>query len=77
MHKGQAVYPLPLLPPKVAGILHGVYRYTDDLLQLEVTAQGGRVNSLSPPLVSGFLPLGAWAPFLASHPDQRFVAFLV
>ena len=26
--------------------------------------------------ITGFLPIGSWAPFLKSHPDQRFAAFL-
>ena len=30
----------------------------------------------NPPPVTGFLPAASWAPVLASHPDQRFAAFL-
>ncbi len=47
------------------------YRYTKDLLELE----GGMTHSTDK-RCEGFLPLAAWEPFLASHPDQRFADFL-
>ena len=66
--------PSPSQPAGVAGLCPGSYRYTDDLLQLEAISQGREPVSQPPLTVSGFLPLDAWAPFLASHPDQRYAA---
>ena len=68
--------PSPSHPVGAAGLRQGSYRYTDDLLQLEAISQGREPVSQPLPTVSGFLPLDAWAPFLASHPDQRYAAFM-
>ena len=68
----QARYRTPLPPLSSLGvveIVHGLYRYTEDLLRLEHIAWDGREAPHSSPMVSGFLPLDAWAPFLANHPD--------
>ena len=65
-----------LFPSEAVEIRQGVYRYTDDLLHLEAIAQGKTDVAQSPQSVVGFLPLHAWTPFLASHPDQCYAAFL-
>ena len=50
----------------------GSYKYTEDLLALEAAA--GPSPCVPSPV--GSLPLAAWEPYLSSHPDQRFAAFL-
>lgn len=50
----------------------GSYKYTEDLLALEAAA--GPSSCIPSPV--GSLPLAAWEPYLSSHPDQRFAAFL-
>ena len=65
-----------LASPGTARVWQGAYQYTDDLLHLEAVAQKSEFHASSSVLVSDFLPAGKWAPFLTSHLDQRYVAFL-
>ena len=47
------------------------YRYLDRLLTLEAASECVLTHR-----VSGFLPLAEWEPYLKTHPDQSFAAFL-
>ena len=61
------------------GIEVASYRYTDSLLQMESTSgplQASAVCNQKGIACEGFLPLGAWQPYLCSHPDQSFAAWL-
>ena len=66
--------------PLGCGILNGQYCYTEDLLALErvsVTSQSsGTVLSADERVLTGFLPLPQWQPFLQAHPDQAFAEFV-
>ena len=71
---GEHDIPLSLGPTGVAAAVYGNgYRYTDDLLALEAASSGGHVQELDTIPAS---TLSAWDPFLSSHPDQRFAAYL-
>ena len=54
-------------------IQNNMYRYTEDLLAMEQISQG--VGALATPVLE-CLPILEWSPYLRSHPDQRFAAFL-
>ena len=66
--------------PLGCGIRSGQYCYTEDLLALErvsVTSQSsGTVLSADERVLTGFLPLPRWQPFLQAHPDQAFAEFM-
>ena len=55
-------------------ISEGKYIYTADLLQLE--AQGCDETSSSSPHTVHTLLVERWDPFLSSHPDQAFAAYI-
>ena len=61
------------------GIEVASYLYTDSLLEMESTSgplQANAVCNQKGIACEGFLPLEAWLPYLCSHPDQRFAAWL-
>ena len=49
--------------------------YTADLLSLEAQGSEGTLPTTSP-LTHPSLPVDLWAPFLHSHPDQEFAAYI-
>ena len=58
-----------------ANLVEGQYRFIDNLLLLEAAS----IHSTplgAPPMVSGFLPLSEWDPFLRLLPDKRWSDYL-
>lgn len=51
----------------------GRHLYTADLLELEACGSGVASNPLSVPTT---LPVDQWEPFLRSHPDREFAAYI-
>ena len=50
----------------------GSYKYAKDLLELKAAAGPSSYG----PFPVGVLSLDPWVPYLSSHPDQQFAAFL-
>lgn len=70
----------PLTISRAGGtnVIKGQYRYTEDLLALERASAHTRPLDTASPIAAAeqFLPLDEWSPYLDTHPDQVFAAFI-
>ncbi len=58
-------------------IIQALYRYTQNLVQIERASSRQTPYTLLPPPLPGILPeLATWAPVLATHPDPTFARFI-